>query len=119
MHFWTCFWLATGRLDWSRNEAGWYKMANFDKGPSTLEMYVESYYYVITTFAGAGFGNVVPSTNAEWFVATGLNLIGSSLFICIFVDFGFNQFQYVIVYIVFFLLLILFFTLKYSFPFAL
>ena len=87
MHFWTCFWLATGRLDWSRNEAGWYKMANFDKGPSTLEMYVESYYYVITTFAGAGFGNVVPSTNAEWFVATGLNLIGSSLFICIFVDF--------------------------------
>lgn len=36
---------------------------------------------------GAGFGNVIPSTNLEWFVGTLYNLIGSSLFIAIFVDF--------------------------------
>jgi len=87
MHFFTCVWLITGRVDWSRNEAGWYRMANFDKNPTYLEMYIESLYFVITTFAGAGFGNIVPSTNLEWFVDTFLNLIGSSLFICNFVDF--------------------------------
>lgn len=36
---------------------------------------------------GAGFGNIIPSTNFEWFVGTLYNLIGSSLFIAIFVDF--------------------------------
>ena len=48
---------------------------------------MESLYFVLTTFAGAGFGNIIPSTNFEWFVDIFLNLIGSSLFICIFVDF--------------------------------
>jgi hypothetical protein len=55
--------------------------------PNWNEKYIESYYFVLTTFAGAGFGNIVPSTNLEWFIDTFLNLIGSSLFICIFVDF--------------------------------
>lgn len=62
-------------------------MANFDKSPTYIERYIESYFFVITTLGGAGFGNVVPSTNLEWFIDTQLNLIGSSLFICIFVDF--------------------------------
>lgn len=87
MHFWTCIWLLTGRVDFSRDVAGWYKMANFNLNPTWLEMYIESYYFVLTTFAGAGFGNVVPSTNLEWAVDTIINLVGSSLFICIFVDF--------------------------------
>jgi hypothetical protein len=87
MHFWTCIWLLTGRVDFSRDVAGWYKMANFNLNPTWLEMYIESYYFVLTTFAGAGFGNVVPSTNLEWAIDTVINLVGSSLFICIFVDF--------------------------------
>lgn len=87
MHFWACVWLITGRVDWSNDEAGWYKMAKFHMNPSMLEMYYESYFFIITTFSGAGFGNIIPSTNCEWFVDTLLNLIGSSLFICIFVDF--------------------------------
>ena len=62
-------------------------MDKFDMNPSMLEMYYEAYFFIITTFSGAGFGNVIPSTNCEWFVDTLLNLIGSSLFICIFVDF--------------------------------
>lgn len=86
-HFWTCIWLITGRVDWSNDEAGWYKMDNFDMGPSMFEMYYESYFFIITTFSGAGFGNVIPSTNCEWFVDAILNLVGSSLFVCIFVDF--------------------------------
>ena len=87
MHFWTCIWLLTGSVDFSRDVAGWYKMANFNLNPTWLEMYIESYYFVLTTFAGAGFGNVVPSTNLEWAIDTVINLVGSSLFICIFVDF--------------------------------
>lgn len=86
-HFWTCVWLITGRMDMSNDEHGWFKMDNFDKNPSFLEMYVESYFFIITTFSGAGFGNVIPSTNCEWFVDAVLNLVGSSLFVCIFVDF--------------------------------
>ena len=62
-------------------------MANFDKNPTLTEKYIESYFFVSTTLGGAGFGNLVPSTNFEWFVSTILNLVGSSLFICIFVDF--------------------------------
>ena len=87
MHFWTCIWLLTGRVDFSRDVAGWYKMANFNLNPTWLEMYIESYYFVLTTFAGAGFGNVVPSTNLEWAIDTVINLVGSSLVICMFVDF--------------------------------
>jgi hypothetical protein len=87
MHFWTCVWLTTGRVDFSRDVAGWYKMANFNLNPTRLEIYIESYYFVLTTFAGAGFGNIIPSTNLEWAIDTCINLIGSSLFICIFVDF--------------------------------
>ena len=30
MHFWSCIWLMTGRMDFSRDIAGWYRMANFD-----------------------------------------------------------------------------------------
>ena len=37
---------------------------------------------------GAGFGNVIPKTNLEFFVGTLYNIIGSSLFIAIFVDFA-------------------------------
>lgn len=87
VHFWTCVWLITGRVDWSRNKAGWYRMDRFDLNPSMLEMYIESMYFIITTFSGAGFGNLIPSTNFEWFIGTLLDLIGSALFICIFVDF--------------------------------
>jgi UDP-glucose 4-epimerase len=41
----------------------------------------------VTTISGAGFGNIIPTTTLEWFVDTFLNLIGSSLFTFIFVDF--------------------------------
>jgi hypothetical protein len=88
LHFWACVWLMTGRLDWSASDtAGWYNMAKFHMNPTMFEKYYESYYFIVTTFSGAGFGNVIPSTNCEWFVDTCLNLIGSSLFVCIFVDF--------------------------------
>lgn len=87
MHFFCCVWLITGRIDFSRDEAGWYQMASFNQGPSKVEMYLESFFFVITTLGGAGFGNIVPSTNLEWVIGTFLNLMGSSLFICIFVDF--------------------------------
>jgi hypothetical protein len=87
VHFFTCVWLITGRVDWSRNEAGWYNLNKFYLNPTMLEMYFDSLHFIVTTFSGAGFGNIIPSTNFEWFIDTFLNLIGSSLFVCIFVDF--------------------------------
>lgn len=87
MHFFSCVWLMVGRMDWSRDTAGWFKMNNFDKNPSYLEQYVDSLFFAITTLGGAGFGNVVPSTNLEWGIDTIFNLIGCPLFMCIFVDF--------------------------------
>ena len=81
-------WLNTGRMDWSADEShGWYALAKFDLGPSWYEMYMESFYYVISTFSGAGFGNIIPTTNYEFFIATLINLVGTCLFSCIFVDF--------------------------------
>ena len=62
-------------------------MDQFSTGATDIEKYVDSFFFVITTFGGAGYGNVIPSTNLEWFIDTFLNLIGSSLFICIFIDF--------------------------------
>jgi len=90
LHFFTCVWLITGRVDMTKHgghEEGWFKKANFDMNPTYLEMYIESLFFVITDFAGAGYGNIELSTNLEFFIDTFLNLIGSSLFICIFVDF--------------------------------
>jgi hypothetical protein len=63
-------WLITGRIDLSSDNAGWYRMANFDKNPTLAERYLESYFFVISTLGGAGFGNLVPSTNLEWFIDT-------------------------------------------------
>jgi len=76
-----------GRLEWETSNSGWYKMDNFDLNPTWYEMYNESYFFIVTTCSGAGFGNVVPSTSAEYFVGTLINYIGSTLFICIFFDF--------------------------------
>jgi uncharacterized membrane protein YbhN (UPF0104 family) len=73
---------------------------------------------LIKKMAGRGYSEGIPKLLILRLLDL-ISLIVSFLLVCIFVDFGFNQFQYVIVYIVFFLLLILFFTLKYSFPFAL
>jgi hypothetical protein len=89
LHFWTCIWLITGRMDSERSPLkGWYHMAKFDVyNPSWAEQYAESLYFIVTTFSGAGFGNIIPTTTLEWFVDTFLNLIGSSLFTFIFVDF--------------------------------
>jgi Trk-type K+ transport system membrane component len=87
VHFWTCIWLITGRVDWSRHTAGWYRMDKFDMNPTMLEMYFESMHFIVSTFTGAGFGNIAPSTNFEFFVCTLLDLVGCSLFIVIFVDF--------------------------------
>jgi hypothetical protein len=87
VHFWSCIWLITARIDFSRNEAGWFKMDNFDLNPTMLEMYFESVHFIVSTFTGAGFGNIAPSTNFEFFVCTVLDLVGSSLFVIIFVDF--------------------------------
>jgi hypothetical protein len=81
-------WLNTGRMDPSASEKlGWYALAKFNLGPSWYEMYMESFYYVISTFSGAGFGNIIPTTDYEWFIATLINLVGTCLFSCIFVDF--------------------------------
>jgi hypothetical protein len=87
LHFWACLWLFVGRVDPDRDIAGWYKMDHFDQNPTWFEMYYEGLYFSISTFSGAGFGNVVPSTNFEWFMDTIFNLVGSMLFMTIFVDF--------------------------------
>ena len=60
---------------------------NLAKVLQTWRSMLTHFFFVITTFGGAGYGNVIPSTNLEWLVDTFLNLIGSSLFICIFIDF--------------------------------
>ena len=87
MHFWSTLWLTAGRIDWSRDWGGWYRMAKFELGPDMSEMYLESYYFITSRFSGAGFGNIAPSTNFEFFWGAMIDLTGSSLFMVIFVDF--------------------------------
>ena len=88
LHLWSCVWLITGRLDWTRDTAGWYRMAKFDMlGATWYERYMESVFFTCSTFAGQGFGNIIPTTNFEWFVDTIINLLGKSAFGMIFVDF--------------------------------
>ncbi len=62
-------------------------MAKFELGPDKSEIYFESFYFIISRFSGAGFGNIAPSTNFEFFWGAMIDLTGSSLFMVIFVDF--------------------------------
>jgi len=62
-------------------------MAKFDLGPDMSEQYFESLFFNISRFSGAGFGNIAPSTNFEFFWGAMVDIVGGTLFIAIFVDF--------------------------------
>lgn len=47
---------------------------------SDLQMYLDAQQFVMSTMNGLGFGNIVPSTNLEWFADIVISIAGSSVF---------------------------------------
>lgn len=87
-HFIGCVWLMVGRLDPSET-AGWFKMAKYDTLEATIsEKYIEAVFFVVATMTGLGYGNIVPSTNLEWFVDSFIMITGASIYAKFFADFA-------------------------------
>lgn len=90
-----CIWLIVGRIDPDPNN--WFVMAKYkepvaegfnNRNVTTYEKYIDSVFYVVATMTGLGYGNVVPSTNLEWFVDIFIMITGSSIYVGFFADFA-------------------------------
>ena len=53
----------------------------------TFEKYIDAVFYVVATMTGLGYGNIVPSTNLEYFVDIFIMITGVSIYIGFFADF--------------------------------
>lgn len=49
---------------------------------------MDSIIFVVATMCGLGFGNIVPSTNGEWFVTCFIMIAGSSIYANYFATFA-------------------------------
>jgi hypothetical protein len=87
-HFIACLWLVTGRLDPMRKfDKGWQYADNFTLfSPTLFEMWMEGFYFSVSTLTGGAMGNVLPTTNIEYIVATFINLMGRCVFVGFFTD---------------------------------
>jgi hypothetical protein len=93
-HMIGCIWLVVGRLD--TNRQNWFMMARY-LGPNSVnnvrpvtifEKYLDAVFYVVATMTGLGYGNIVPSTNLEYFVDIFIMITGSSIYAGFFADFA-------------------------------
>lgn len=62
-------------------------MDNFDQGPSDLEKYIEALFFTVATMTGLGYGNVVPTTDLEYFVDLFIMITGASIYANFFANF--------------------------------
>ena len=64
-------------------------MAKFNEFEvSTFDKYIESLFFVVATMTGLGYGNIVPSTNAEWLVDSFIMITGASIYANFFANFA-------------------------------
>ena len=81
-----------GRVDPDRNN--WFVMARYEdhennvREVSSFEKYIDSVFYTVATMTGLGYGNIVPSTNLEYFVDIFIMIMGSSIYAGFFADFA-------------------------------
>ena len=87
-HFIGCMWLLVARLE-SESDAGWFSMAGLNEPDvTTFDKYIESLFFVVATMTGLGYGNIVPSTNAEWLVDCFIMITGASIYANFFAKFA-------------------------------
>mmetsp|Transcript_2189 Transcript_2189/g.3267 ORF Transcript_2189/g.3267 Transcript_2189/m.3267 type:complete len:156 (-) Transcript_2189:7985-8452(-) len=93
-HMIGCIWLVIGRID--TNRQNWFVMARYTGDSASdnwrevteFEKYIDSVFYTVATMTGLGYGNVVPSTNLEYFVDIFIMITGSSIYAGFFADFA-------------------------------
>lgn len=93
-HFIGCIWLIVGRID--PNRTNWFYMvkyygpnaANNVRPPSDFEKYIDAQIFTMATMTGLGYGNIVPSTNLEWFADIFIMIAGASIYAGLFSDFA-------------------------------
>lgn len=73
MHICTCFWILMAKVEDSPDNWIWW--ANLQDA-SEIELYVASFYFVVTTIATVGYGDVTPKTVSEWIFCIIIMLLG-------------------------------------------
>ena len=93
-HMIGCIWLVIGRID--PNRENWFVKARYSgeqakdnvREVTVFEKYIDAVFYTVATMTGLGYGNVVPSTNLEYFVDIFIMITGSSIYAGFFADFA-------------------------------
>jgi hypothetical protein len=62
-------------------------MDNFDQNPSNIQKYIESCFFTVATMTGLGYGNIVPSTDLEFFIILFIMVTGASIYANLFANF--------------------------------
>ena len=76
-HIWTWVWLFIGE----RLAQGWISFYEIDsKSNSYFSIYIQSLFFITTTFSSVGYGNMVPHENTEIAFVMILELIGVTIF---------------------------------------
>lgn len=92
-HMIGCIWLIIGRIDPDREN--WFVMAKYSgagavnnvREVTIFEKYIDAVFYVVATMTGLGYGNIVPSTNLEYFIDIFIMITGCSIYVGFFADF--------------------------------
>ena len=80
VHVIACGWLVPPRFEPDESR-GWFAMDRFNiYAVDPLTKYVEAAFFVCSTMAGVGYGNVVPSTNPEWICDILVMIAGCSIY---------------------------------------
>jgi hypothetical protein len=92
-HFIGCIWLISSRID--PNQKNWFVNAKYRgdgainnlREVTYLEIYIDAIFFVVSSMNGMGFGNIIPTTNLEWFIDILIMIAGSSTWAGFFADF--------------------------------
>ena len=81
-HFFACFWLLIGQMDYQEYQTGWIQAAvdnNFQQ-TDYYSIYITAFYWTIATFTSVGYGDIVGATDLENCYQMLVELVGMCFF---------------------------------------
>lgn len=83
-HFIACVWLLLG---WSDPLASWIA-GRLTTETTFTSQYIRSLYWTVTTLTTVGYGDITPGTDAEYLFASGVMLVGASVYAYVIASFA-------------------------------
>ena len=85
-HILSSVWLAITRID--TDPKSWAKIDSSIAIPGNLDLYIDSWYFVVSTMWGSSYGNVLPNTDLEVFTNIFFMFTGAIMYADLFANFA-------------------------------